>query len=297
MKIRGTLTAFILIFTTCAVSCAAQTKNEKQPAQANEKTTKPMNETKQREDDRFEILAGNLMGNLEEPLIFAARDAATYELLKKVVPELPAAKEINFQTNAVVAAFLGTKPTAGFDVSINKAANNTIKIEMSDRPQGAMVAQVLTTPFKVALVPAAADKPLSLDFGSVWKNTMRFYRVTSGEFGYSGGIAGTKKQFNVEGTIGVLRVGDLITIDLILSGKAAEKSRTAREIVSGEISGEKITLSRFGGGNLIEQPHPAVSGEGILNADNLTLIFKSQPTDIADGYSGEGQIKAVKIVK
>jgi hypothetical protein len=255
--------------------------------------TKPVNDAQTNTKD-FKILTGALMGNLEEPLIYVARDAATFKLLTTVVPELSEEAEIDFKKYAVVAAFLGTKSAAGFDVGFRKGANGAVKIETLDRPKGAMVAQVLTMPFKVALIPLDEEKALALDIGADWKNAMQIYRVSAGEFGFSGGFTGTQKKFGLEGTVGVMRVGNLITVDLNLNGKAMEKGRKTDEIVSGKMNGKNISFSRIDAGNLVELPHPALTATGTLNANNLSLVFKSLPTSIADGYTGEGNLTAVK---
>lgn len=293
MKNLKILTTFVFILSLFIILAAAQTNEKKRPKKTKAAATKPVNNARTDSED-YKILTGALMGNLEEPLIYVARDAETLKLLTKVVPELSEEAEIDFKKYAVVAAFLGTKSTAGFDVAFKKAANGAVKIETRDRPEGAMVAQVLTMPFKVALVPINEENGLRLEIGADWKNAMRFYRVSEGEFGFSGGFAGTQKTFDLEGTIGVMRVGDLITVDFNINGKAPEKGRKTDEIVSGKADGDSVSFSRIDGGNLVEPPHPAMSATGTLNSGSLSLVFKSLPTNIADGYTGEGSLTAVK---
>ena len=293
MKNRQNL-LIVLIILGLFVSCAdAQTKRRKRPNKTNVNTEKPVVKEPTNTGD-LKILATALMGNVEEPLIYIARDAATYESLKKMVPELPAANGIDFKKTAVVAAFLGTKPTAGFEVNFAKAANNSVRIETVNKAQGSMVAQVLTTPFKVALVPADEEKPLQLEIGAEWRNAMRIYRVSAGEFSFSGGFAPIQKRFNLEGKIGVWRFGDLVTIDFNVTGKGAEKTRKMDEIASGVVSGNSILLNRIDAGNLIDPPHPALKASGTFGENQISLSFESLQTVYADGYAGAGNLTAIK---
>ena len=293
MKNRRNL-LIVLILSGLFVSCAdAQTKRRKKQKNTNQNTQKPVIKEPTNTGD-LKILATALMGNVEEPLIYVARDAATYESLKKMVPELPAANGIDFKKTAVVAAFLGTKPTAGFEVNFAKAANNSVKIEIVNKAPGSMVAQVLTTPFKVALVPTDEEKPLQLEIGAEWRNTMRIYRVSAGEFSFSGGFAPIQKRFNLEGTIGVWRFGDLITIDFKANGKGSEKTRKINEIASGVVSGNSILLNRIDAVNLIDPPHPALKATGTFGENQISLAFESLPTTYADGYEGKGNLTAIK---
>jgi hypothetical protein len=293
MKNLKILTTIVFILSLFIVLAAAQTNKKKRPKKNKAVMTKPVNDA-QTDTEDFKILTGALMGNLEEPLIYVARDMATFKLLTTVVPELSEEAEIDFKKYAVVAAFLGTKSTAGFEVGFRKGANGAVKIETLDRPEGAMIAQVLTMPFKVALIPLDDEKALALEIGADWKNAMQIYRVSAGEFGFSGGFAGTQKKFNLKGTVGVMRVGDLITVGFNLSGKDAEKGRKTDEIVSGKADGKNISFTRIDAGNLVEPPHPALSATGTLNSNNFSLVFKSLPTYVADGYTSEGKLSAVK---
>lgn len=293
MKTLRILTIQILILSLFSACAEAQTKKKNTTNKSKPAATKTVKNT-QTPSQVFLILAGNYSGNVEEPLIYVARDAETYELLKKVVPELPPKEQVDFKNSAIVGAFLGTTPTAGFEVEFKKGANGTIKVEKIDVPEGAMVAQVLTTPFKVALVPLDEETGLSLEIGFHWKKAMQTFRVQSGEFMFSGGFAGTQKKFNLGGTIGLMRVGDLVTVDFNVNGKGAETARKMDEIASGSIEGDAVTINRIEAGNLVDPPHPPVNATGTLKEKSLSLIFKSLPTTFADGYQGEGKLTASK---
>lgn len=283
IKIAATI---VLISSLFVIFAAAQTKKKTRPQKAKPESAK--------KTEDFKILASGAMSNIEEPLVYPARDAATYEHLKKVAPELPPQEQINFKTMAVIAVFLGTKPTAGFDLTIKRTAAGAVKIEAVNPPKGAMTAQIITSPFKIALVPIAEENPLRLEIGADWKKRMRAFRVSSGEFAFSGGFAPVKKKFELTGTIGVMQVGDLAAFEFNLIGKAPENRRKLSDIVSGSLRGNIISLGKIGGGSLIDPPHPALSATGTLDENNLSLIFKSLPTKYADGYAGEGRLSAIK---
>ena len=298
MKTLGKLTIVLIVIGLFGATFANAQKYSAKRRNSKAKITKnkqmPKRQTTAIENQQIKILASGLQGNIEETFIFAARDAETYELIKKWVPELPEAREIDFKTNAVIAAFLGTKPTAGFEVEITKSANNNFKVETMGVPSGAMVAQVLTTPFKVALVPVKQENALGIQLGSDWTNAMQTFRIASGEFSFSGGSAPIEKKFQLDGTLNFWRAGDLVTIDFNASGKGAEKSRKLSEIASGVFTGNSFTLMRMDAGNFVDPPHPALKVTGEMNGNKISLVFESLPTVYSDGYEGKGRLEAVK---
>jgi hypothetical protein len=68
-----------------------------------------------------------------------------------------AVPEVDFTKSAVVAVFLGTRPTAGFSVKITgiKRDGNRAVVEYTESKPRAdlMVAQMLTSPFHMVRVP------------------------------------------------------------------------------------------------------------------------------------------------
>jgi hypothetical protein len=72
-------------------------------------------------------------------------------------PALPA---VDFSRNMVLAAFLGTRRTAGYAVRISGATEEGKKlaVRVSERkpPPGAVTAQVITAPFHIVAVPKSA---------------------------------------------------------------------------------------------------------------------------------------------
>lgn len=151
-----------------------------------------------RED--FKVLSVGNQSNVEKPFIFVARDAQTYRQLRNLVQDLPAANTIDFDSNAVIAAFAGTKPTGGYGVQIKKISQTNM-IDLISPPKGSMNIQIITQPYKVVLIPVKKDKSLPLDSGANWANAMENFRVTSGNFEFSGGIAGRKTSFRANGGV------------------------------------------------------------------------------------------------
>lgn len=239
------------------------------------------------------ILAENQYSKVETPFIFIARSAETYAPLQKLAESLPPASEIDFTKSAVVAAFAGTKNTGGYSVSIKNAAGK-ISISVVNPPKDAMLAQVLTAPSSVALVPLGENDALDLNVANEWKNAAQNYKITSASFTESGGFAGIQKNFDAEGAIGVWKFGDLATLAFDLAGKGAEKTRTLTTTASGTIKGGKIDLPLLEAGKFAQNPKPPLKASGTLAGDKLSLAFEPLPTRVADGFQASGKLDAEK---
>ncbi|HXH69184.1 MAG TPA: protease complex subunit PrcB family protein [Pyrinomonadaceae bacterium] len=298
MKTFKLLSSVLISFTL--IGCAsAQTKKPRTPEKPQTKTAKIIDKTvsskpidKPMSDD-IKILTEGAYSKIEQPFVFVARSNETYTQLQNLVENLPPVLEIDFSNTAVVAAFAGEKNTGGFSVSIKSSAGR-VSIETINPPKDAMVTQVITTPFKVALVPLEENNYINLELSASWKNTVQTYRITSGTFEYSGGLAGTRKEFGVEGTIGVLSFGDNATLVFNLAGKGVEKTRKLSEATSGLIKDGKIDLARLDAGSFSENPKPSLKVSGTTANNKLLLVFESIPSRIADGFQARGKIEAVK---
>ena len=152
MKIFKIFISAILSFSLLASCVEAQNKkkNSKKTnsAQTTKNSNKPM-ETKT--DSNIKILAEVSYSQVETPFVFVARSKETYATLKKLVENLPAETEIDFNKQAVVAAFAGTRNKGGYSVEIKKSAEK-VAIEVIAPPKVAMVTQALTQHFNVGLV-------------------------------------------------------------------------------------------------------------------------------------------------
>ncbi|MGI8495671.1 MAG: protease complex subunit PrcB family protein [Pyrinomonadaceae bacterium] len=241
--------------------------------------------------DEVKILAESQYSKVETPFIFVARSAETYAQLQNLAENLPPASEIDFTKSAIVAAFAGAKNTGGYSVSIKNAANK-ISISIVNPPKDAMLAQVLTAPFAVALVSPGENDSLDLNVANEWKNAARNYKITSASFTESGGFAGIQKNFDAEGAIGVWNFGDLATLAFDLAGKGAEKTRKLTTTASGTIKSGKIDLPSLDAGSFAQNPKPPLKVSGTLAGNKLSLVFEPLPTRVADGFQASGKLEA-----
>jgi hypothetical protein len=294
MKLWHIFSVFLLM-TSCVDDSDAQQKRRanKTKTNATKKIEKPVAAPDAAPQTAFKILAESTQSDVEQPFVFVARDETTFSLLKKLLPELPS-ENVNFKNSAVVAAFLGTKPTGGYSVSIVKTGEGGARISAVNPPRDAITTDALTAPFAVAVVPSDEEQTLSIEVGAEWSRAAQKYRITTGEFGFSGGFAGIKKSFPLEGVLNVWRAGDLVTIDFGATGKGAERGRKMDEIASGNLKGNDLTLPRFDAGTLVDPPRPALKASGTLNDKEISLSFDSLPTNYADGFAGSGKLKAIK---
>lgn len=246
-------------------------------------------------ENEIKILAANSNSAVETPFVFVARSTEAFAQMRKLVENLPA-ENIDFSKTAVVAAFAGEKNTGGYSVNIEKTEDK-ISINVAAPPKGGLVTQVLTAPYAVALVAVETGNSLSLDLSADFSRALKKYRVTAGEFGISGGIAGIDKKFGAAGTIGVLQFGKHVTLLFDLTGKASESKRRLNEVVSGTSDGEKINPARLEAGNFIDGPHPPLTVAGMIGKEKLSLTFESGINDnhVRDGFSGSGKIEAAQI--
>lgn len=241
----------------------------------------------------YKIIAQGENARLEEPFLFVARDAKTYARLQALVENLPAASTVDFTKESVVAAFAGTKPTSGWEVLIRKLSGKVL-IDLNEPRKDMMYAQMLTAPYKIAVVPVEEEKPLPLDATPTWTNKWTTYRVTKASFSSAGGFAFREKRLDAEGTIGVLTHGDLITMTFKLNAKG-DKTTTLAETVSGSLKDGKVELSRLDAGGFSENPKPPMNVSGMISGANLSLKFEPNPPTVSDGFEAKGMVEAVKV--
>lgn len=245
--------------------------------------------------DDVKTLAQGQYSSVRNAFIVAARDAEMYAALRRMVSNLPDVEQNFFQSNAVVAAFLGERQTGGYSVRFNRTADGKLRIEESMPPKGSMSAQVITTPFSVIAVPVNNQASLAVDLGSAWRAGVRPYRVTNGDFTMSGGITGRSEKFGIAGSISVMREGNLATLILELQSKNGGRERALRDIASGLVKSDGgITINHMGAGSFVDQPADALRATALFtaNENRLSLTFDSIPGRIADGYNGRGNLEA-----
>ena len=241
----------------------------------------------------FKTLSQGNQSKVDKPFVFIARDAVTYAELQNLVEGLPTTAEIDFSTNAVIAGFAGAKPTGGFLVDIQNDQNK-IAVNIRKPGKGMIVTQMITSPFKVVLVPISESIAVPTTLSTEFTAKSDTYKVSKGDFSFSGGFAGRQKKFTADGTIQVLTFGDLATFTFDLCGKGTDAKRKLAETASGILKDGKISLARLDAGSFSDNPHPPFLVAGTLINAKLTLIFEPLPTNIADGYQGQGNLEANK---
>lgn len=243
----------------------------------------------------FKVLAEGSQSKVDSPFVFVARDEKSYAQLQKLVEGLPATSTIDFKKNAVVAGFAGEKPTGGWTVEIRKVGKKVLIDQQSPR-KDMMVTQVITTPFKVSLIPVDENESLSIDFTTSYAKNKKTFQVKKGDFEYTGGIAGIRKKFQATGNIQMFTFGDYVTMLFDLKGKGTEKKLKLSEISSGTLKAGLIDISRLDSGTFVQFPRPPFAVKGTLKNKNLSLKFESQEeTNYADGFAGKGSLEATLV--
>ena len=107
-----------------------------------------------------EIIATDTMSNVDEPGQGVAFTQAEWAALwRKHAGDKPLPK-VDLTTRNVVAIFLGSRPTAGYEMEIlgTTREGETITVEWAEvRPkERLLLAQVLTSPALIASIPKAA---------------------------------------------------------------------------------------------------------------------------------------------
>jgi hypothetical protein len=289
----------VLISLSLIACASAQVKKGKTNEKSKTNTTKTMEKTgsdkptEKTESGELKVLAEGSYSKVEQPFVFIARSNETYTQLQNFAENLPSVLEIDFSKFAVVAAFAGMKNSGGYSVSIKILAGK-VSVDTVNPPKDAIVTMAITAPFKVALVPLDENGSLNLELSASWQNAMQIYRINSGAFEYSGGFAGIRKEFGVEGTIGVLSFGDNATLFFNLAGKGTEKTRKLSAVTSGLIKDGRIDLARLDAGNFSENPKPPLKVSGTIASNKLSLVFEPLPSQISDGFQARGNIEAAK---
>ena len=263
---------------------------EKKPATQ----ASPSEETDQVMRGEMKTLAEGGYSNVTDALLVVAREAETYAALRELINQLPALPADFFNSQAVVAAFLGQRRTGGYSVEITQDAEGIVHVASKSPPADAMTTQAITAPFKIVSVTVRQSALLRITPGDAWQNATRPYKVKSGEFQMSGGIAGRSEAFKLEGDLRIMRYGKFATITFDLKSIGGTKQRIMQTIASGLVNGNQLRIGYLFAGSLINSPHPPLSAEGVFSAheDDLSLKMKTLRPTIADGFIGSGTLEA-----
>jgi len=264
---------------------------------SNSQTQKPVQgptEKQTSSSGELKVLSEGFHSSINEPFIAVIRDAEPYAALTKLDANLPNLDSSFFDSNALIAAFLGERNTGGYAVEITREGEGGIRLVEKKPGKGMMVPQMITSPFKVVSVERGASSAVTLSIDDAWRRRMRTYRVTSGNFSLGGGFAGKTEKFELEGEVNVMRVDRLVTLAFDIRSSNSLKRRLLVESATGVAdSDSQVTLQRFSAGTLVDQPNPGLQAT-VTFADKekkLSIQIGSRPSTIADGYIGSGRIE------
>ena len=248
----------------------------------------------------IKVLAEGSYSQVNYAFVAVARDAETYAAIRELAKGLPDMSADFFEHNAVVAAFLGQRRTGGYSVRITRAADGKVQVEQDSPSKGSMTTQALSSPFKIVSIPTGDsdfrfENTLTLELGSAWQAAMRPYKVTKGEFRMFGGFAGRSESFTLAGELRIMREGNIATFVFNLKSSGARKDRLLQEVATGLVQkNNQLTIGYLETGTLVDKPRSALHAQGSFTGkeESLSLAFDSLPSNISDGYGGEGKLEA-----
>lgn len=240
------------------------------------------------------ILAEGARSQVEEPFVAVVGDRSVYAELRVAsgVP-LPDLAESYFASRAVVAVFLGHRPTPGYRALLREEGAG-LEIGEEGPPRDAILAQVLTAPFVIASVPRAAGSDVRITLPDSLRRGFRPVSVRRGRFEVSGGIAGRASSFLVVGDGDVARVGRLATIALRLREEPGGEGRALAGIVTGVASPDgSLKLGRLAGSSFVPPPCRELELAARLSPEDgaLVLGIGSLPCRVADAFGGSGEVE------
>jgi hypothetical protein len=300
-SLKALILAGVLAFAlNGAGACDAKRSGGAQNSNRSTNAGAPVNRQPDKRDEgtqnaEFKTLVQGQHSPVSNPFIAVARDVQTYAALRNRIPNLPDADKDFFNSNLVIAVFLGERPTGGYGASFARDGNGPIRIDETRPSKEAIVTQAITTPFLVVAVPVQTQDSVSIEAGESWRAMVRPYKVVEGEFSMSGGFAGRTEKFGLAGTLGIMREGNLATLLFDLQSKGGAQPRRLRDAASGVVQPDgSLTVGHLGAGSLVTQPADALNVTGMFaEAENsLSLTFGSIPGRVADGYNGSGTLKA-----
>ena len=231
----------------------------------------------------------------DHPFVAVIRDEETYSALVNIEPSLPNLAADFFQSHVMIAAFLGQRNTGGYSVEITRHSTGRLLIGDKVPGKGMMVPQMITSPFKVISVSVSGMPPLEqVGFSPAFVSAMRVYQAR-GKFEMTGGIAGVREEFPLQGGVRVMRESGLATFWFTMPNLGTAGNRSFHEVATGIVqAGGRLVINRMSADLLVSQPNPGLKAIGAFTEEEskLTLSFVSLATMIAGGYSGRGSIEA-----
>jgi hypothetical protein len=254
---------------------------------------KNMTSTNSDSSGDLKVLAEGSVSPITTSFVGVFRDAESYAALRAQATNLPELRADFFKSNLVIAAFLGERNTGGYSLAISQQPTGQIRIaEKAPRPD-AIVAQMITSPFKLVSMPANGTPPVQLSLDERFNQRSQLYRVSNGTFTVSGGFAGRTEQYKLAGKLQVMRLAGVISIGLAIVSEGATRERSLRDFATGLASSDGFAISRLSRGSLVDAPSGDLQVKAKFAEKNrLLLDLTTGPVTVPDGYSGKGTIEA-----
>lgn len=266
-----------------------QAENKNMPVTAEDRSVK------EAVNGEIKVLAEGAYAKVNVAFVAAVRNLETYGALREAAANLPPLDEEFFSKNIVVAAFLGQRPTGGYGIQIARTKDNRLRVSPTSPPAGSMTTQALTAPFKIVSVQITEERPLPLEIDPAWNGGMRPFRVSAGDFTTGGGFAGRIERLQLAGEIRVSRLGKLVSFIFDLKSSGGKKARALQDAATGIVGADgRISGAVVDAGSLVDFPRSplGIKGNFAENEDKFSLSFESLPSNVADGYSGQGKLEA-----
>ncbi len=228
--------------------------------------------------------------------VLIARDLETYDALRGASPELPQQSAQFFATHIVVAGFLGQRRTGGYSVEIVGGSDGSLRILEHAPAKGAKVKMSLSAPFQIVAISVDPDQPVALTLDDTWQKTLRDYRITSGELLITGGFAGIHQQRVLEGSIGIMRTGELATFVFDLRSQGGQDMKQLSDAGSCVVKMGQVSLTRLNSSILTGAVDSPFEITGAFQNDERELKLSLETINapqISDNFTATGQLTAV----
>jgi hypothetical protein len=243
-------------------------------------------------DGDLKVLAEGSVSPVTTAFVAVVRDSQTYASLRSSAANLPALTVDFFQSNVIIAAFLGQRNTTGYSVAITTEPNGQIRVAEKSPRKEAMVGQMITSPFKLVALPATGKPAVNLALDETFRQAGQLYRISNGSFLISGGFAGRAETYQLAGKLQLMRLGNLITIGFAVVSSGSPRERSLRDFATGSVNDDAF-VAEFSHGSLVDPPSGDLRVNGKIAGKNKLLIgLDSGPATVPDGYSGKGSIEA-----
>jgi hypothetical protein len=245
------------------------------------------------DDGELKVVAEGSVSPIKTTFVAVVRDAETFEALGNQAGNLPALDSEFFKSHIVIAAFLGERNTGGYSVAISREPQGQIRVAEKAPRKDMMVTQMITSPFKVVSLSISGTPPVSLSLGATFQQHAQLYRISSGTFSLSGGIAGRSETYHLAGKIQVTRLYPLITIGFAVVSDGTTRERMLRDYATGLVKDGGIAISKLSHGSLLDTPSGDLRVSGRFAEKNKILLdLDSGLVTVPDGFSGKGSIQA-----